>query len=64
METGTALGCKATQCVTFDSAQEGACAAAFRGTSSKVIAVRNGDLAAAQYSAAERASCMTGATAE
>ncbi len=61
METGTALGCKATQCVTFDAATDGACAAAFRATSSKVNAVRGGDLASAGYSAAERESCLTGA---
>jgi uncharacterized protein YegL len=60
MTTGTALGCKASQCLTFNSNQSGACAAVFRGTSSKVMAFRSGDVDDAKYTAEERESCMTG----
>lgn len=60
MVTGSSLGVKGTQCVTFDSATPGACAAAFRNTSSKICAVRSGDMESAGYTQEEMDECMTG----
>lgn len=60
MATGTSLGVKGTQCVTFNTQAKGACAAAFRNTSSKVAAVRSGDLEAATYTQEEMDECMMG----
>lgn len=60
MRTGTSLGVKGAQCVTFNSSAKGACEAAFRTTSSKVAAVRSGDYASATYTQEEMDECMTG----
>ena len=58
MATGSNLGFKGGQCVTFDSATPGACEAAFKCTSNKVAATRGGDLAGTTYTQEERDGCL------